>query len=82
MLLLCIHCVILFFCPDNVKALFRRAKAHVAVWNPEDARKDFEKVIELDQSLTSLVKKELSKLDAQIQTKNDEDRQKFRNLFK
>lgn len=72
---------LLFFCVDNIKALFRRAKAHVAVWNPDEAKKDFERVMELDDSLTSLVKKELANLDALIQAKNDEDKQKFKNLF-
>lgn len=54
----------------------------MAVWNPDEARRDFERVIELDKSLTALVKKELTTLDAQIQVKNGEDKQRFKNLFK
>ena len=33
---------------DNVKALYRRARAHVGAWNPEQAKNDFKKVAELD----------------------------------
>ena len=29
---------------DNVKALYRRARAHVGAWNPEQAKNDFKKV--------------------------------------
>lgn len=66
---------------DNVKALFRRAKAHVGVWNPVEARKDFERVVELDSSLTSLVKKELHALDVLIKAKDEEDKEKLKKLF-
>lgn len=65
-----------------MKALFRRAKAHVGVWNPEDARADFEKVLELDSTLESLVKKEVLVLENLIQTKNTEDKEKLKKLFK
>ena len=44
---------------DNVKALFRRAKAHAAVWNIKEAQEDFAKANELDPSLESAIKKEL-----------------------
>lgn len=64
-----------------MKALFRRAKAHVGVWNPAEARKDFERVMELDSSLTSLVKKELHALDVLIKAKDEEDKQKLKKLF-
>uniref|UniRef100_T1J6F3 peptidylprolyl isomerase n=1 Tax=Strigamia maritima TaxID=126957 RepID=T1J6F3_STRMM len=47
---------------NNVKALFRRAKAHVGAWNPTEARYDFEKIFELDPSLTAAVNKELEQL--------------------
>lgn len=53
----------------------------MAVWNPDEARKDFVRVIELDKNLTSLVKKELNNLDALIQVKNNEDKEMFKKLF-
>lgn len=38
------HCTeVLKHQPDNVKALFRRAKAHRGAWNPAEARADFER---------------------------------------
>ena len=39
---------------DNVKALYRRARAHVGAWNPEQAKNDFKKVAELDSGTSSL----------------------------
>lgn len=62
---------------DNVKALFRRAQAHVAVWNPEEARKDYERIKTLDSTLINMVNKELKNLDERVKQKNDEDKAKF-----
>ena len=69
------------FSSDNVKALFRRAKAHVGAWNPEDARKDFESVMELDPSLEKAVKKELQVLDDLQRSKDDQDKEKLKGMF-
>uniref|UniRef100_A0A146LWJ2 AH receptor-interacting protein n=1 Tax=Lygus hesperus TaxID=30085 RepID=A0A146LWJ2_LYGHE len=50
------HCTtVLEHEPDNVKALYRRAKAHMAVWNKEEARKDLEMLAKLDPSLLPCV---------------------------
>ena len=67
--------------PDNVKALFRRAKAHVGCWNPEEARQDFERVMELDKSLVKIVKKELEELDKKENKHKEECKKKFKGLF-
>lgn len=64
-----------------MKALFRRAKAHVGAWNPEDARKDFERAMELDPSLAKAVKKELQSLDELQRTKDQQDKQKLQGMF-
>ncbi|XP_049851751.1 AH receptor-interacting protein [Schistocerca gregaria] len=64
--------------PGNVKALFRRAKANVGAWKPFEARADFQRVIELDPSLTSTVRKELKLLDELERIKNEEDRAKLK----
>lgn len=53
----------------------------MAVWNPDEARKDFERVIELDKNLSSLVKKELNNLDALAQAKHNKDKEMFKNMF-
>lgn len=66
---------------DNVKALYRRAKAHVGAWNPEEARIDFLRVMELDPTLETAVKKELKSLDEKIKDKNSDDKQKLKGMF-
>uniref|UniRef100_A0A8D2L6U8 AIP/AIPL N-terminal FKBP-type PPIase domain-containing protein n=1 Tax=Varanus komodoensis TaxID=61221 RepID=A0A8D2L6U8_VARKO len=43
----------------NVKAYFKRAKAHAAIWNEKEAREDFMRVAYLDPSLAAAVRKEL-----------------------
>ncbi|CAH1155775.1 unnamed protein product [Phaedon cochleariae] len=65
----------------NVKAYFRRAKAHVGAWNVHEAKIDYAKVIELDKSLEVLVQKELCQLEKQIKIKDSEDKGKLKNLF-
>lgn len=47
----------------NVKAFFRRGKAHIGAWNVEEAKKDFDKCIELDPTLRGTATKELKALD-------------------
>nr|CAD7428299.1 unnamed protein product [Timema monikensis] len=63
--------------PDNVKALFRRGKAHVGAWNPAEARADLRKVTDLDPSLAATVLKELKVLDEMERRKDLEDKEKF-----
>jgi AH receptor-interacting protein len=62
------------FFADNIKALYRRAKANVGAWNPDDARRDLKRVIELDQSLANAARKELKNIDALEKEKLDSDR--------
>lgn len=71
----------MFVVSDNVKALFRRAKAHVGAWNPEEAQEDFQKVMTLDSSLTPAVQKELKLLEELQKQKDSEDRNKLKGLF-
>lgn len=73
--------MLLFVVLDNVKALFRRAKAHVGAWNPEEAQEDFQKVMTLDSSLTPAVQKELKLLKELRKQKDSEDRNKLKGLF-
>jgi AH receptor-interacting protein len=49
---------------DNVKALFRRGKAHGAVWNVNEAKQDLERAVELDPSLSSTVRTTLASINA------------------
>ena len=66
---------------NNVKALFRRAKAHVGAWNPEEAREDFNKVMDLDPSLTIACTKELKNLERLEKEHDSADKDKFKKLF-
>jgi len=62
---------------DNVKALYRRGKAHVGAWNPKEARADLERVAELDPSMAKSVQRELVNLDALEKQKISDDRALF-----
>ena len=67
--------------PDNVKALYRRGRAHAAVWNPDEAVIDFKRALALDPSLKACITKELKKLEDEIHRKLEIDKAKYRNLF-
>ena len=64
-----------------MKALFRRAKAHVGAWNPADAKKDFERVAELDESLKITCRKELKAIEDLEKAKDEEDKERLKKLF-
>jgi AH receptor-interacting protein len=70
-----------FLFTDNVKALFRRGKAHIGAWNPEEAKLDFKRVVELDPTLTNTVKKELKILDDMQKEKDIRDKEKLKGMF-
>ena len=65
-----------------MKALFRRAKAHVGAWNPDEAVTDFDRVAELDPSLAAAVRKELKIVEDLKSQKDAEDARKLQGLFK
>lgn len=67
--------------PDNVKALYRRAKAHVGAWNPDEAKNDFQKCLELDKNLTKAIQRDLEQLDQQIKLNDVETKLRYKNLF-
>ncbi|XP_077995291.1 AH receptor-interacting protein-like [Glandiceps talaboti] len=66
---------------NNVKALYRRAKAHSFCWNFVEAKKDFSRVADLDPTLAAAVKKELKTLEDQQKQKDAEDRVKLQGIF-
>ena len=68
--------------PDNVKALFRRARAHTGAWNPAEAKSDFERVSQLDPTLVQACEKEIRKIEELEKQKNQEDKEKMKMLFK
>lgn len=67
--------------PNNVKAYYRRAKAHVGAWNPNEAKADYNKVVELDPNLSSVVSKELSLLQDEIRARDIEDKRMYQKIF-
>lgn len=72
---------ILWCVTDNVKALYKRAKAHAAVWNEREARADFAKVLELDPSLEQSIAKELKNMEEKIRAKDKEEKNRYKGLF-
>ncbi|XP_061454767.1 aryl-hydrocarbon-interacting protein-like 1 [Rhineura floridana] len=66
---------------ENVKAYFKRAKAHAAIWNDQEARTDFLRAAQLDPSLAATVRKELKLLGERIRRKHVEDRKRYQDLF-
>ena len=67
--------------PNNVKALFRRGKAHIGAWSPNEARADLKKVPELDASLLVTCTKELKNLERLEKEKDNADKDKLRHVF-
>lgn len=62
--------------------MYRRAKAHVGAWNPDDAKKDFQTCLELDASLTKSVTKDLEQLEHEIKLNDVDKKLRFQKLFK
>ncbi|XP_043910805.1 aryl-hydrocarbon-interacting protein-like 1 [Protopterus annectens] len=67
--------------PGLVKAYYLRARAHMEVWNEAEAKADFQKVLELDPGMKKIITKELRTLDCSMQEKNEEEKQKYKNMF-
>lgn len=68
--------------PENLKALFRRAKAHAGVWNIQDARDDLTRCLEMDRTMGKTVARCLHELKQREEIKNKEDRERFGRMFK
>ncbi|XP_064185386.1 aryl-hydrocarbon-interacting protein-like 1 [Anguilla rostrata] len=61
----------------NVKAYYKRAKAHAAVWNEKEARRDFLMVANLDVTLAPLVHRELKLLTERMKEKYWEEKNSY-----
>ncbi|KAM8970026.1 AH receptor-interacting protein isoform X2 [Sarcophilus harrisii] len=66
---------------DNVKAYFKRGKAHAAVWNAQEAQADFAKVLQLQPALGPVVSRELRELQHRLRQKDLEDKARFQGIF-
>ena len=67
---------------DNVKAIFRRAKASAALGDFSAARLGFTLAERLTPDLASVVRRELDALAFDIETKTAEEKQCYSKLFK
>lgn len=77
------HCTtVLKYDQDNVKALYRRGKAYIGVWDEANATKDLKRVAELDPSLEATVDKELQMFAAVIKQKDELQKKKLSKMFK
>ncbi|KAM8908894.1 uncharacterized protein AB9W97_006012 [Spinachia spinachia] len=66
---------------DCVKGYYKRAKAHAAVWNEKEARRDFHMVAHLDITLASLINRELRALSETMKEKYWEEKEKYWNML-
>lgn len=62
--------------------MYRRAKAHVGAWNPDDAKKDFQKCLELDKTLTKSITKDLEQLEQEIKLNEVDTKLRYQKIFK
>ncbi|KAK0178487.1 hypothetical protein PV327_007375 [Microctonus hyperodae] len=67
--------------PDNMKALYRRGKAHIGAWNETEAIRDLKRVAELDSTLSAVVNKELQTLANAIKQKNESQKKSYAQIF-
>ncbi|XP_039623584.1 aryl-hydrocarbon-interacting protein-like 1 [Polypterus senegalus] len=63
--------------PGNVKAYYKRGKAHTALWNEKEARQDFLTVLNLDPTLAPVIYKELKLLGERMKVKYYEEKQAY-----
>ncbi|XP_051277064.1 uncharacterized protein LOC127375190 [Dicentrarchus labrax] len=66
---------------DCVKGYYKRAKAHAAVWNEKEARRDYNMVAQLDVTLASLVNRELRAMSERMKEKYWEEKEKYWNML-
>ncbi|XP_042348824.1 aryl-hydrocarbon-interacting protein-like 1 [Plectropomus leopardus] len=66
---------------DCVKGYYKRAKAHAAVWNEKEARRDYNMVANLDVTLAGLVNRELRTLSENMKEKYWEEKEQYWNML-
>lgn len=66
---------------DNLKAYYRRGKAHAGAWNIEKAQLDFDKCISLDPTLEQSINKELKSLKEKVKLQENQEKNAYKNLF-
>ena len=66
---------------DRVKALYRRGRAHAAVWDIQEAKDDLQKAAAMDPSLSKSVAKELKELEQRVKEKEQQEKASLRGMF-
>lgn len=66
---------------DCVKGYYKRAKAHAAVWNEKEARRDYNMVATLDVTLASLAGRELRAFSERMKEKYWEEKEAYWNML-
>lgn len=74
-----ILCVV--FTQENKKALYKRGKAYTQLLEEDLARKDFDKLLQLDPSLSKTVSKEIVVLDEMLKARDKELSGNLRGMF-
>lgn len=64
-----------------MKGYYKRAKAHAAVWNEKEARRDYNMVATLDVTLASLVGRELKAFSERMKEKYWEEKEAYWNML-
>lgn len=72
---------VFFYFSDCVKGYYKRAKAHAAVWNEKEAQRDYNMVAHLDNTLASLVSRELKALSELMKKKYWEEKEAYWNML-
>lgn len=62
---------------DNLKAVYQRARAHSALCNEDEARRDFNKVMHLDPEFKPIVKQEIKKMGDNIRAKHISEKKNY-----
>ncbi|KAF9423898.1 hypothetical protein HW555_000956 [Spodoptera exigua] len=76
------HCnTVLEYDKDNEKALYRRGKAHIGAWNPDEAEEDFKRLKSLNPSMSATVDKELEHIKKLRKQKEEQDKDALKNMF-
>lgn len=60
-----------------MKALYKRGKAHIGAWNPNEARRDLQRAAELQPSLAQSIATDLRKIEEEERKRDAEDRAKL-----
>lgn len=64
-----------------MKALYRRAKAHTGAWNPDEAKSDYSRCLELDSTLKASITREVEELNEQVKLDDITNKLKYQKMF-